>query len=89
MNKDLIIASFIEKKGFKIVFALSLVVAFIVGLIFYFYAWQTITEASDSTSSPTNIKQTVLEVVVKDLDSRANKLDDLNKNQLNVKDIFR
>ncbi len=89
MNKDLIIASFIEKKGLRIVFALSLIVAFIVGLIFYFYAWQTITEASDSTSSPTSIKQTLLEIVVKDLDFRSNRLDELNRNQVNIRDIFR
>lgn len=89
MNKDLIIASFIEKKGLRIVFALSLVVAFIVGLIFYFYAWQTITEASDSTSSSASIKQTLLEIVVRDLDFRSNRLDELNRNQVNIRDIFR
>ena len=88
MNKDLIIASFIEKKGLRIVFALSLVVAFIVGLIFYFYAWQTITEASDSTSSPASIKQTLLEIVVKDLDMRSEKLEELRRSQLNIGNIF-
>jgi hypothetical protein len=36
MNKNLIIAKFIEKNGLKIVFILSILIAFLVGLIFYF-----------------------------------------------------
>ena len=71
MNKDLIIAKFIEKEGLKIVLVLSVVMSFIVGLIFYFYALETITEASDSTSTLTSIKQTLLETVVKDMDTRS------------------
>ncbi|MEK7564776.1 MAG: hypothetical protein AAB394_02330 [Patescibacteria group bacterium] len=88
MNKDLIIAKFIEKEGLKIVLVLSVVMSFIVGLIFYFYAWQTITEASDSTSTLTSIKQTLLETVVKDMDTRSEKLGELKRGQLNIKDIF-
>lgn len=89
MNNTLSTAKFIEKNGLRIVFLLALVMAGLVGLVFYFYAWQTITIASDSTSTPTNIKQTLLETIVKDLDTRANKLDDLNNNKLNTRDIFR
>ena len=89
MNKDLIIAKFIEKEGLKIVLVLSVVMSFIVGLIFYFYAWQTITEASDSTSTLTSIKQTLLETVVKDMDTRSEKLGELKRGQLNIKDIFK
>jgi hypothetical protein len=62
--------------------------ALIVGLIFYFYAWQTIIKASDSTSAPTNIRQTLLETVVKDLDTRSEKLEELKRNQLNIRNIF-
>lgn len=89
MNNTLLTAKFIEKNGLRIVFLLALAIAGLVGLVFYFYAWQTITVASDSISTSTNIKQTLLETVVKDLDTRANKLDDLSNNRLNIRDIFR
>ena len=89
MSKNLVVAKFIEKNGLKIVFILAMGVVLIVGLIFYFYAWQTISKASSSTSASINIKQNLLETVAKDLDMRSEKLNELEKNRLNVRDIFK
>ncbi|MDP3764640.1 MAG: hypothetical protein Q8Q95_03400 [bacterium] len=89
MNKNIILARFIEKNGLKIVFILTSLIALLVGLVFYFYAWQTMTIASDATSAATGLRQALLETVVKDLDIRAEKLDGLNRNQLNIRNIFR
>lgn len=89
MNKNLIVAKFIEKNGLKIVSILAVGVTLIVGLIFYFYVWQTITKASDSVSGSVNLKENLLEIVAKDLDVRSEKLDELKKNKINTRDIFK
>ncbi|MEK9174427.1 MAG: hypothetical protein AAB725_00450 [Patescibacteria group bacterium] len=86
---ELEIGKFIEKKGLEIVVTVAAILLLFSGLVFYFYAWQALNEAANSTAAAPSIKQALLEVVVRDLDERQDKLNKLKESPEPARNIFK
>lgn len=87
--KILDIGKLIERKGFEIIVVTFVIMLFVSGLVFYFYAWRSIDYAQNSGFEDVGIKKDVLEDVLNDLDRRASDLEKLKREPINVQDIFR
>jgi hypothetical protein len=87
--KILKLGKLIEKNGFKIIVATFVVMFFVSGFIFYFFAWRSIDYAQNLGLDSITIKNDLLENFLKDLDDRSSKLSSLKQNSLYVSDIFK
>jgi hypothetical protein len=87
--KILDIGKLIEKKGFEIIISTSVIMLLISGGIFYFYAWRAVDYAQNSGVEDIGINKNVLDEVLRDLDSRALDLEELQRAPIPVPDIFK